>query len=180
MRFYRLTDDKYYNDRWFLGKIPSVDNWSLYSKAPESTENLSVSVNKNGNEMDFTLMSAYAVPIVSDRLKDVLSVFSGVDFIPVKVNGFGGDYFVMIINNVIECVNESDSEYQKFEIDDPVRPDKAGSFRAFFKLVIDPAKVIGMDIFRINRFELAIIVSESVKKVIENLGATGTEFSLVG
>lgn len=180
MKYYWLKDDINYSGRWFLNKISGLDNWSLYSKVPELTEHLSVLVSRHGNEMDFTLTSSHAVPIVSDRLKAALSNFSGIKFIPVTLNGYLNEYFVMIIDDMVDCVDEVRSKYQKFEVNDPVRPDRAGSFRAFFSMVIDADKVIGIDILRVKRFEMAIIVSDNVKIALENSGVTGVELSFVG
>lgn len=68
-----------------------------------------------------------------------------------------------------------------FTPDDPVRPDLAGEYSGFFKLVIDNAKAnaSGHGIFRLARFNVAIIVSAQIKSTLETAECTGTEFAHV-
>ena len=49
-------------------------------------------------------------------------------FETVQVEGAStcGDYFLMIIETPIDCVDEAPSEYRQYEVDDPVRPDRGG------------------------------------------------------
>lgn len=88
---------------------------------------------------------------------------------------------IMVIEPKVECVDESRSEFKLLTPDDPVRPDLAGEYSGFFKLVIDKAKASasGHSIFRVARFNVAIIVSAQMKSAIETAKCTGTEFAEV-
>jgi hypothetical protein len=44
--------------------------------------------------------------------------------------------------------DETNSDFQKFIENDPVRPDLAGHYRAFFKLIIDAEKTVHNHIAR--------------------------------
>ena len=68
--------------------------------------------------------------------------------------------------------DEYRSEFEKFEVDDDVRPDMAGEYRGFFKLAIDEAKAAGHPIFRLHKFDTAIIVDETVKRALDAVPAS--------
>lgn len=182
MKYYRLQDDTEYPERWYLGDVKSVDNWLLASEKPEAGSNrLDIEVFQPGVSLDFTLSEVYGVPIVSKKIKEALQSIIGVDFQPVSIlsDNHNEEYFVMIIREIIDCVDERRSEFQKFELNDPVRPDKAGDYRGFMSLFIKPDLVRGKDIFRIAKFETAIVVSEAVKVRLENIQASGARLNLI-
>ncbi|AKU91162.1 hypothetical protein AKJ08_1549 [Vulgatibacter incomptus] len=133
--------------------------------------------------MDFTSSEAYGVPIVSARMRNALGNPPGVRFLNARIEGQDESdrYFVLLIESTVECVDESHSEFEQFTVDDPVRPDKAGQFKAFFKLVLDKAKASasGRPIFRLARFDLAIIVNADVKRAIEEARVVGAEIEEV-
>ena len=66
-----------------------------------------------------------------------------------------------------------------FEVNDSVRPDKAGDYRGFFKMVVNPDKCAGFNIFRIKGFSIAIVVSAEVKQKLESAGVSGAQFKRV-
>lgn len=88
-------------------------------------------------------------------------------------------YFVMIIETQVDAVDEERSEFQKYEVNDPVRPDRAGEYRSFFNLVVDPSKIGDHHIFRLKKHLGSIIVSEEVKRRFEAVGVTGAVFESV-
>ncbi|WP_447971890.1 imm11 family protein [Nitrospira sp. M1] len=75
----------------------------------------------------------------------------------------------MVIKKSVDCVDENKSEFQKFEQNDPVRPDKAGEYRAFMKLRLDANKIVDVAIFRLAKFETAIIINEHIKSNLKLL-----------
>lgn len=183
MKYYRLIDDINYFQRWYLGDIIEVeDNWQFtdgrYLDEYTTTDQLHVSIKQDGKPMDYTTTEAYNVPIVSGRIKAQLSQFDGLQFIPVRIEGKEVDfgYFIMIVTNRKSFVNEDLSEFGKFVENDPVRPDKAGYYSWFTKLILDREKVNGEDVFRIEKAETYLIISEKVKKAMEDIKATGIKF----
>lgn len=175
MIYYRLMDDINYSNRWYLDEVSEVDNWELYSRVPSVQHNLAIGIYKDGEEMDFTMSEGYALPVVSSKVKSVLEDLSDVGFIPLTIRDkiCKSSYFVMVVKQAVDCVDEDKSEFQKFEDNDPVRPDKAGDYRGFFNLQINPSKVGNLDIIRIQKFETAIIVSQRVKEKLELAGVSG-------
>ncbi|MCY9844854.1 imm11 family protein [Vibrio caribbeanicus] len=190
MKYYRLRDDINFSKRWYLGDIQHVDNW-LYRDPPVEFMEPGrghIEVYQSGEEMDFTLTERYAVPIVSKKFFEALVgleeidkpyrhvVFNQVDIVD---RPSLETYFAMVIETQQDCVDESKSDFKKYEVDDPVRPDLAGQYSVFFNLVIDPFKTDGKHIFRVEKHLGAIIVSEEVKNRLEAAGITGVLFESV-
>lgn len=177
MRYFELNDDINFPGRWYLGDIANVDNWELSFSWKDDFDVLDVGLVRNGLEMDFTFTECYRVPVVSLKVKKALEDFHGLSFVPVRINGkiCSTDYFILIVNDVVQCVDEKRSEFQKFEENDPVRPDKSGEYRAFMRLRIDEKSVGEKDVFRLKGFEIAVVISERVKSKLDFIGATGVD-----
>ena len=129
------------------------------------------------------------VVIVSARCRSALEGPPEVDGLhanavmePVVIEGRHAreSYFILIVETCIDCVDESRSEFGRFERDDAVRPDLAGQYRAFAKLALDGRKVGPWHIFRPGGFGAALIVSGEVKSRLEWAGVTDVIFEQVG
>ncbi len=182
MDYYRLTDNIKCPGRWYLDEISDVDNWifsngSLVDVAVD--ENLVVQINQLGVPMDFTTTDAYNVPIVSENFLSCIAMFLGeVQVLPVSVPKQNELYFILIVTNKIDCVDEAQSDYQKFESGNAIRPDLAGEYQSFTRLKIDESKAT-KPIFRIDKFDIAMVVSEEIKTCLENCEVTGCQFELI-
>jgi hypothetical protein len=181
-KYYRLRDDTYYPNRWYLGDIVNDDNNWRYSEGTSvkiPTNELKIEVYQVGLEMDFTITNAYCVPIVSQAFKEAVSAITHLQFIPVTFDKLelSTNYYVMNINKLVDAVDEKKSDFRKFTVNDPIRPDKAGQYSSFFKLIVDEKRINGESIFRLNGSSLKIIVDEFVKSKIENFN--GVDLTLV-
>ena len=98
-----------------------------------------------------------------------------------KVDGFQQKtpYYILHVWDVVDCVDEELSKFERYQVDDPVRPDLAGNYSAFFKLVVSPSRAQGKHIFRLARSGPEVIVSEEVKRRFEAAGVTGAVFESV-
>jgi hypothetical protein len=76
------------------------------------------------------------------------------------------------------CLDESGSEVMKWKPEDG-RPDKIGEYRMVTNLTIHPNHTNSRHIFRIRGWEIALIVSEDLKKAIEYLPNLGIVFETV-
>jgi hypothetical protein len=183
VKYYRIIDDINYPQRWHLGDIIEVkDNWPfIYGKKIDVellVKELHVKIYKDGNPMDYTTSEAYSIPIVSELLKKQLGGVRDLQFIPVKIWDKSIDlrYFIMVATNKLDCVNEELSVFGKFAENDPIRPDLAGNYSWFTKLIIDEAKAEGKDVFRIAKACHYLIISQRVKDAIEDVNAIGAKF----
>ncbi|HRI67498.1 MAG TPA: hypothetical protein PK156_24810 [Polyangium sp.] len=78
---------------------------------------------------------------------------------------------------MIRCIDERRSEYLKWTKNDH-RADLAGHYRQVTKLVLD-RKSIPPDahFFRIEYWEVVLVVSETVKNAMERVGCYGAKFT---
>ena len=180
MSYYELTDDINYPNRWYLGDIAFSDNWEL-AKHLDPKREYEIELYREGSEMDYTCNEAYGVSVVSKKFKEALVGVAGVTFAKANIIGIRQDreFYIMAVPKELECINEEESEFTKFEVNDPVRPDKAGEYRGFFKMAVNPEKCAGFNMFRIKGFSIAIVVSEEVKQKLKSAGVLGTQFKCV-
>lgn len=196
MKYYLLQDDMWSEDsadRWIFDRIkyPSLKaNWEFVEPPLEYMEPCIYPVDlfRCGRDVDFSFtMDAGNVPIISDRVKRIILGIDGIDEIsdiimsPVEIQNYDieKDYFVLIIALQEDCVDDERSSYEKFEENDPVRPDLAGQYSAFFNLVVDQNRTNGSHIFRIKNYPSAIVVSEKLKEKLELNNISGVTFSSV-
>jgi|RhiMetdeSRZDD1v2_1073273.scaffolds.fasta_scaffold09940_3 uncharacterized protein DUF1629 len=183
MDYYRLRTDLGFPKRWYLGDINKVeDEWAFKQGKPvdeKKFQNLTVKITKKGASMDFTETSAFIAPIVSEKFAECLSGYKDeIQLIPVKVPATKEKYFIMVVKNTIDCVDESKSMFSKFKKDDSVRPDLAGEYREIGILKINTS-VVDKAIFRLGKFDICIIVNGDIKRELEKAKVTGARFLLV-
>ncbi|MCZ7451362.1 hypothetical protein O8B93_27770 [Agrobacterium rhizogenes] len=186
MLFWQLEDDINYPGRWYLDEIAGDNinsgyNWQFLTGDGVVDQRYRLSLTRDGVEMDFTLTDAFVVPVVSDRLKNALSFVEGVRFFELTLEREKQtfhQYYAMVTDKMIDCFDEESSVYQVFTRDDPVRPDRAGEYHSVLRLVIDPVKAAGHDIFRVKRYPTAMIVSDRIKSALDKLDLTGLKFEL--
>ncbi|WP_065880562.1 imm11 family protein [Pseudomonas sp. 24 E 1] len=190
MKYYWLRQDMMMADKWTLGDVRHVNNWHFREPPVNFMEpgTYTLDVRFESAEADYSLAGYASVPVLSSKACQALSGLPEVDepycnvvFEPVLIANkeVRGTYFLMIIETQIDCVDEQRSNFKKFEPNDPVRPDLAGEYRAFTRLVIDPGKIGDQHIFRVKKYSGAIVVSEEVKHRLETVGAVGMLFESV-
>lgn len=190
MRYYLMWQDVSIKEKWILDDIGYVNNWNFIDPPVNFMEPGSYSsrVRFDGVEVDYSLAGYASVPVLSEKavgslvgLPEVDELYKNVVFAPleIKQKNLKQNYFAMIIETQIDCVDEENSEFSVFDKNDPVRPDLAGTYQNFFNLVIDTSKVGKKNIFRLKKYLGAIIVSEEVKRRFENAGVIGVVFDLL-
>jgi hypothetical protein len=183
MNYYRLLTDMYFPNRWYLGKIYGIDNWMFDMRprdVPLEMQHM-IQLEPDGAEMDYTSASPYGVSVVSQTIKNLLHDIPDVAFMPLKIEGkvTAKSYYALVVYPHLDCVDEQKSDFKKFLPNDSVRPDRAGDYNGFFKLVIDPKKAEGHDIFRIARSGVELIISQKIKDRFDAAGVTGVIYQAV-
>lgn len=182
MDYYRIFDDIRFPGRWYLGDINVRGPWNLRmgkSLDPEQYKDLEVEIDQQGRSMDLTLTDGRLVPIVSERFVQCLREFmDDVQLFPVKVPGTTEKFYILVIKNAIDCVDEEKSDFEKFEPGNDIRPDLAGNYSAIGVLKVDPSR-IDRHIFRIAKYLVAAVVSAEVKDRLEEMQLRGLKFGLV-
>ncbi|PQZ46470.1 hypothetical protein CQ052_21915 [Ochrobactrum sp. MYb15] len=187
MNYYRLLDDVSFPRRWHLKGLVGIDG-SQFVRPPmvpmNSTlrdQTYEVEVQTEGHMMDYSTTSFRSVPIVSFNVVKALSGLDGITAFPVRIRGAvqKQSYYILHFWDEVECVDESLSMFEKFQPDDPIRPDLAGQYSGFFKLVINPHRALGKDAFRLVGSGAEVIVSEKFKDLFEQHKLTGAIFENV-
>ncbi|RFZ92854.1 hypothetical protein D0C36_15800 [Mucilaginibacter conchicola] len=184
MEYYELVDELYVpKKRWFLGSINFDDKWDFWKYVQPGTVNipdkeLFVTVRSKGISLDFT-MADFELLVINERVKALLSDKEA-QFIPVRFDEqakVNNDHYLMVVNKDIDCVDESKSIFTKWAEDDPVRPDKAGKYKSFERLILNNDKIpFDANIFRLKKFDRLVIVSEKIKLAFETNNITGVKY----
>ncbi len=189
MKYYRLLDALgQVKNRWFLKSINLVDTnkisvWKFVS--PEEViiakdEELKLSIREYGVPLDFTFAD-FEVLIINERVAALLKNES-CQLLPIKIQGIqtNHNYFVLILLTVVDCLDEQRSEFEKWEIGNTIRPDKAGQYKSISSLFIDSNKIPAKDsIFRLGKAENVIIINEDLKSEFERNVITGIQYQNV-
>jgi len=182
MNYYRLLEDMYVPQKWYLGDINVDDNWiftngsSIYKEDVDLK--LKVEIYQKGNPLDFTCTDPYCVPIISKDFAECLFSYSqGIEILPVSVEGLENEYFILVVKSMLDCIDEGKTKGQKYTLEDGIRPDKVGEYMSIHHLRIDASKATS-PIFRLQNFGLDIIINADVKKELEKNKITGVKFEL--
>lgn len=180
MRYYLLRDDLQYPNRWFLGPIilpPSLDMWAFTGLGPieKTLDTMQVQVSA-GRVLDFTF-SDFSIPIINSKVASLLPAHE-IQLISIKAGEIANLYLLMIINE-LDCVDERLSDFLKFDEHHPIRPDLAGKYELFYKLVLNKNKCASRAIFKISGAFGYIIVNELIMNAMRDANIKGVYFEEV-
>jgi len=182
MEYFRLYADINYPERWYLGDI-NMDNPWIFTEGrsidEKALEKLHVEIHQKGIAVDYTETSTVGVPVISEDFAELLYGYTDeIQLIRVSVPNAIKNYYIMVVRNNIDCVDETKSDFEKFEEGNDIRPDLAGEYEVINVLVIDTNKV-NKTIFRLSKYDIFIIINADLKSKLENAGLTGFKFKLV-
>lgn len=184
MDYYRLQNDLHYPRRWFLGEVNfdgEWDFWKYLSAGEVETPNkeLLVTVTEEGIPLDFT-MADFELLVVNEKVTDLIDK-DEIQLIPIKISGYTSEnpYYLMVIKNQVDCVDEEKSDFDRWEINDPIRPDKAGQYKTFYKLFVNKEHCNDHNIFRIKGYNSIIVVSDNLKKIFEKYRILGVKYKKI-
>lgn len=185
-RFFRLCDDVAALGRWHLDNPIDTqgrelgDSWLFTGGQPVHVgERLRIPVEYPGRPLDFT-QAGLAVPVIHVKVASVFAELAhdDVQLIPVDVDGQPDQYLILVATRRIRCINEKASRVQFWTPEDGL-PHKVGQYYAVDDLHIDKEKVGDAKVFRIEGWEVALIVSEDIQEALVRAGATGVKFEEV-
>ena len=178
MNYYRLHDkNSEYPDRWYLGSPVTaggdeVDAQTFLAGQPVGNLGpLRLPITRSGAHQEFT-MADFDMPVLATSFVEELQRVAPGDFqaIPVTIEGEERGYSIINVLRLIRCLDESRSTVVRWPVNVAV-PDLAGTYLTVSDIHIDPAKVGAAQIFRIDGWVAALIVSETVGAVLAD--ATG-------
>lgn len=184
MQYFRMLNDLDIPNRWFLGEVEFEDEdefWN-YIKAgvvQEPKKMPTVQIEEEGIPLEFT-MGEFELLIVNEKAAKIFDE-NEVQLIPlgIKHTKSNTKHFLLVIKNELDCIDKEKSEYDVWEEGNEIRPDLAGGYNGFYKMVIDPKLTMDLNIFRIKTFDVAIIVSSIIKNAFESNFIKGVKFKLV-
>jgi len=182
VRYFELFDDIEVPGRWHLGEVTSsgIARTDLLRGVPiDVADALTTSITHPGRPLEFCLTS-FGIPVASEQLADAITSVAAADVqrLPLRISGCNG-YEVLNAMRSVACLDESQSDFMKWVPGDH-RADLIGQYRMVIKLVIDPMLVPeDAHTFRVTGWPVALLVSEVVKRVMEERGCLGGKFILV-
>lgn len=180
-KFYRIIDSIESRNRWHLG-APRDQNGAeidprVFTAARRyaGSEPVNIAVKQGQCSLDFTLGS-FDMPVVRVWLGQALLESAAKDIQLVKALVDGDDDFVVlnVLSNV-DAIDEGRSEITRWTEEDG-RPEKVGTYFGIGKMAIRTDKVQSAQMFRLKQWELPLIVSNSIKSVLQTLKVTGIDF----
>lgn len=126
-----------------------------------------------GPWVDF-LFTLFDIPVISERLKEILKIYCDTQCQFISIRNIPGRY-ILNCTLSLPCFDYSSSQYVLWSADDGV-PSKCGMIKAVTELRIDPDKVVGHDLFRVEGWEVALIVSERVRDLLVASQVSGIAF----
>jgi hypothetical protein len=202
--YFTLDDDVYLEGRWFLNGLYDAAGTHLDSrdftygrpmnvgpplqvslwndeKIIAIVPPLRVSRRRDGYPLDFTYADG-DMPVVTTSVGNILASFAEADIqrFPVQIDQIRGDFEIINVVSLVDCIDVKRSEIQWFAEGNDVRPDLAGTPEMITKLIIDPNRVSNeCHVFRVEGWDIAVIVSDLVKNAIEDAGVSGIRFRQV-
>ena len=179
MRYFRLLDDVRVPGRWHLGELTMpgavAPDFLGGGDFPVGTSAL-VAISHAGKPLDFCFTS-FGLPVAKKELADVIASIAGdeLQVVPLLVEGDSG-YVVIHARRLVACLDEKRSEFVKWT-DRDHRSDLAGRYRMVTKLIVDSQRIpTRTHVFRIDGWPIALIVSQTVKDMMEAAGCVGAKF----
>jgi hypothetical protein len=190
MNYYEIKADFYeFPNQYFITEIDGFDNpraqldWDefLLEYLLNKQKKYFATIESGEQEVDFTT-TFYGFCVVSEKFANLLALekISDCLIVPLAFDKVLSQKFYLLVDSLrYDCVDEINSDFQKFLENDPVRPDLAGRYRAFFKLIIDASKTENADFFRLVNEDATVIVSQKIKEIYDNNNLTGASFTKV-
>lgn len=182
MNYFRLLDKVGIPNRWHIGEILSdgVDVSDLLTEGIPFVGRtpLVADLSYGGIALPLSFTS-FAVPVAHERVGGAIeAVTSAVQRLRLEIPGLR-DYEVLNAVESIDCLDESRSEFLKWTKADG-RPDRLGQYRSVTELRLDRARIPrGADWFRVKKWEIALIVSSDVRRVLEEQQVASVTFHAV-
>jgi len=179
--FFMIDETAMPPGRWFPGDYRSTDfqDRKRLDQLEPCKGVFTIDPGDGGRALDFSL-TAFGLPIASVPLAEAIAKVAGNDIhlVPAQIKGYGEYRFIQCLK-VLDCVEESRSEFQTFNEDAP-SPSRRGEYSDFSRLVVDPARIPpGTNMFLLARWRVRPIVSGALKKVLDQSGDLGVNFTSV-
>jgi hypothetical protein len=181
--FFRLLEDMSIDERMHIGLIQDeAGEWLHFMTAKPLPTHATADVHVIGPPLEF-FYSSFNAPIACRQLATAMQrlVPGDLELVDLSLSHpVQKDLVAINVLRVQRCVDETQSEFSRFDETDTHRPDLLGKFRGFTKLVVNEGEVEpGAHIFRLADWEVGLIVSGAMRQCMLDAGCVGAEFQLV-
>ncbi|WP_021781137.1 imm11 family protein [Myxococcus hansupus] len=185
-RFFDLAENVQAG-HWYLGDPEDEhgqeveDPWIFRAGQPVQVKGpLRVPVDEPGRAKDFSTAGVGVTPVVHVKVAEVFQELAphDVQFLPVHIKGHPDQYLILVATKRIRCIDDAASKVQHWRPEDGL-PEKVGQYYAVDDMRIDVSKTGDAKVFRTEGWDIALIVSEDIKRALERIGVTGVKFTPV-
>jgi hypothetical protein len=134
-----------------------------------------------GRPLDFST-TGLGFPIIHGKVKELferLGLGGQMQVFPISVEGQSAPYYLLNLLRVVRCIDDARCEEVGYRTVEDGYEDQIGEYYKVVGMRIDPSKVGDAEIFRPWGWQTVIIVSERVKRAMEESGITGALFTEV-
>ncbi|MFP2926432.1 imm11 family protein [Pyxidicoccus sp. 3LG] len=187
IRYFRLKEDMQAGN-WYLGdpldeQGQEVDDPYVFAAGrPLRIEGrLSVPISERGRRLDFCIAGVGAAPVVHIRVASLFTELApdDVQLIPVDIKGYPNQYVILVATKQIRCIDDTASDEVRYWKPEDGQPERVGDYKSVIGLRIDASKVGDAKVFRTWGWDIALIVSEDIKRALERAKTTGAVFTAV-
>ena len=188
MKYYRLSDDVESMGRWFLkgptdtmGRLVDADLLSQ-GKRTDGFELLRYSLRRQGKPLALTFAD-FDVLVGNAQSTNALCDISpkGVQIIHTEIETSEDilkNYYVINITDTVRCMDETNSDIVRWTASDG-RPEKIGHYRMVTHLSIIGSLAAGHHIFRLAGWEVAVIIDDKTKNILQEQQTTGVLYNKI-
>jgi len=171
------ADLKGKNEWWYYAQGRPIEEW-------DESVWFRVTKRKNEGELQDILPNHLGLHIYSARLRAMLekNAVNGIQYLPVRIFRYNGEevigYAIANILNLLPALDLKESSYGVFP-DDDFLPERRGKIRWITNVVFRRSVVESCDVFRLQEYEVKIIVSEKFKNIFDSGCFSGYSFDEV-
>jgi hypothetical protein len=182
--YFVVLDDVNLPNRWHLGSPFSGD--TAEEVLPEAfidgvpvdpLQNLVIPISRKGIPLDFTFAD-FDMPVVSSFVGAIFSGFGkeAIQRIPIRIQGGNqGGYEILNVTKKVRCIDERKTSVIKWTEADG-EPGKVGQYRQIMNLRIDRTPAHGLHVFRVDGWEIALIISADLRKELMQREVSGVRY----
>ncbi|HYO55149.1 imm11 family protein [Archangium sp.] len=187
MRYHELFFDSRIRDQWVLADPidehgEELDPWQFFSGHPiELAGTPRISLAAPGRALDFSF-TTLSIPVAHGRIVSIferLGLQQQIQFLPVEVADQKEPYFIANVLRIIHCIDDARCERVEYWRPEDRAPDRVGDYRLVKGLRIDPYQAGDADIFRPRGWSSVLLVSERLKRALEDRQVGGIRFTEV-
>ncbi|AKF78988.1 hypothetical protein MFUL124B02_00065 [Myxococcus fulvus 124B02] len=182
-RFFELNENVQ-GGNWYLGDIEKApgqevdDPWMFRAGRPIQVQGpLSAPINEPGKALDFCLAGVGLAPILHVKLATLFMEMApdDVQTFPVSIKGQPDQYVILVARKLFRCIDEQASKVQFWDAEF-APPGREGTYYAVDDMRIDTSKVGNAKVFRVEGWDIPLIISADIKEALERLKPTGAKF----